>query len=392
MSRSRNSRKNPYDSDVEYEVELDRIKPYSETDSIDNYVPPSKQELEKMIMKNKKNQRKQGKAKRVVLIILLVLLLLIAALAATCLILQNKGKKDLMNFDDMNVSTIDGSVAESDGKTITYKGRTYRLNENITSIACLGVDKEELMVGARPGTAGQSDTNIVLVIDTAKGTVTAINIPRDTMCDVNVFTVKGNFVNTTHEQLCMAYAYGDGKKTSCENAVASIERVLFGMPINSYISLDMDGVGVINDSVGGVTVIPNETISGFEKGRAVTLHGSEAMNFVRTRSTDVNASLRRSERHVTYAKAFAQTALSAVKKDFGTITRLYNTAMRYCSTNVDLSKVTYLATTLLSKGFGGLNAVTVPGTMAAGEKYAEYTVDTEAAFEMILSIFYTEVI
>ena len=34
----------------------------------------------------------------------------------------------------------------------------------------------------------------------------------------------------------------------------------------------------------------------------------------------------------------------------------------------------------------------VPGTMAAGEKYAEYTVDTEAAFEMILSIFYTEVI
>ena len=240
MSRSRNSRKNPYDSDVEYEVELDRIKPYSETDSIDNYVPPSKQELEKMIMKNKKNQRKQGKAKRVVLIILLVLLLLIAALAATFLILQNKGKKDLMNFDDMSVSTIDGSVAESDGKTITYKGRTYRLNENITSIACLGVDKEELMAGARPGTAGQSDTNIVLVIDTAKGTVTAINSPRDTMCDVNVFTVKGNFVNTTHEQLCMAYAYGDGKKTSCENAVASIERVLFGMPINSYISLDTD--------------------------------------------------------------------------------------------------------------------------------------------------------
>ncbi len=392
MSRFRKSRENPYDSDLDYSVDLDRIKPYSETDSIDHYVPPSKQELEKMIMKNKKNQRKQGKAKRVLLILLLVLLLLIAAVAAAFLILQNKGKKDLMNFDDINVSTIDGSVADSDGKIITYKGRTYRLNENITSIACLGIDKEELMAGARPGTAGQSDTNIVLAIDTAKGTVTAINIPRDTMCDVNVYTVKGNFVNTTHEQLCMAYAYGDGKQTSCENAVASIERVLFGMPINSYVSLDMDGIGVINDAVGGVTVTPNETIAGFEQGKAVTLHGDDALRFVRSRGTDVNASLRRSDRHVAYATAFAQTAVAAAKKDFGTISRLYKTTMRYCSTNVDLSKVTYLATTLLAKGFGGLKAVTVPGTMAAGETYAEYTVDTEAAFEMILSVFYTEVI
>ena len=149
---------------------------------------------------------------------------------------------------------------------------------------------------------------------------------------------------------------------------------------------------MINDAVGGVTVVPNESIAGFEKGRAVTLHGGDALTFVRTRGSDVNASLRRSERHVTYAKAFAQTALSAVKKDFGTITRLYNTTMKYCSTNVDLSKVTYLATTLLAKGVGGLNAVTVPGTMAAGAEYDEYTVDTEAAFEMILSIFYTEVI
>ena len=392
MSRSRKNRKNPYDSDLDYEVDLDRIKPYSETDSIDYYVPPSKQEIENMVKKNKKNQRKEGKAKRVLLIILLIFLLLCAALAGTFLFLQNKGKKDLMNFDDISVNTIDGSVAESDGKTIVYKGRTYRLNENITSIACLGIDKEELMAGARPGTAGQSDTNIVLAIDTVKGSVTAINIPRDTMVDVNVFTIEGHYVNTTHEQLCMAYAYGDGKKTSCENAVASIERVLFGMPINSYISLDMDGIGVINDAVGGVTVTPNETFGDFTEGKAVTLHGDQALYFVRLRGSDVNASLRRSERHVTYATAFAQKALSAVKQDFGTVSRLYNTTMKYCSTNVDLSKVTYLATTLLSKGFGGLNAVTVPGTMAAGKVYAEYTVDTEAAFEMILSIFYTEVI
>ena len=343
-------------------------------------------------MKNKKSQRKQGKGKRIALILLLVLLLLCASTVGAFVFLQNKGKKDLMNYNDLNINTIDGSVSDDDGKTILYKGKTYRLNENITSIACLGVDKEELMVGAYPGTAGQSDTNIVLAIDTATGSVTAINIPRDTMTDINVYTVKGNFVNTTHEQLCMAYAYGDGKKTSCENAVASIERVLFGMPINSYISLDMDGIGVLNDAVGGVTVVPNETFSDFTEGLPVTLHGGEAVYFVRMRGTDVNASLRRSERHVAYAKSFAETAVSAVKKDFGTLSRLYNTAMKYSSTNVDLSKVTYLTSSLIAKGFGGLNAVTVPGTMTAGEKYAEYNLDTEAAFEMILNIYYKEVV
>ena len=40
--------------------------PISETDSIDYYVPPSKQEIENMVKKNKKNQRKEGKAKRVI--------------------------------------------------------------------------------------------------------------------------------------------------------------------------------------------------------------------------------------------------------------------------------------------------------------------------------------
>ena len=345
-----------------------------------------------MIMKNKKNQRKQGKAKRVLLILLLVFVLLCAALAGTFMFLQNKGKKDLMNYNDFNVNAIDGSQTQDDGKTVIYKGRTYRLNENITSIACLGVDKEELMVGAYPGAAGQSDTNIVLAIDTANGSVTAINIPRDTMTDINVFDVRGGYVNTTHEQLCLAYAYGDGKKTSCENAVTSIERALFGMPVNSYISLDMDGIGVINDAIGGVTVTPNETFAGFEQGLPVTLHGDRTVAFVRLRGSDLNASLRRSERHVAYAKSFAQTAVSAAKKDFGTVRKLYNTTMKYCSTNVDLSKVTYLATTLLAKGFGGLRAVTLPGTMAAGEKYAEYTIDAEKAFEMILSIFYKEVI
>lgn len=390
MSRFRKNRKNPYDTDTDYSIDLDRIKPYREDEAFEVYTPPTPQELEKMIMQNKKNQRK-GKKKGLI-IFLIILLILILGVVGTFCFLQWKGKKDLINFDDVTVSTVDGAIAESDGKTITYKGKTYRLNENITSIACLGVDKEELTDASTRGTAGQADTNIVLAIDTEKGSVTAINIPRDTMTDVNVYTAKGEFVGTNHEQLCLAYAYGDGKKSSCENTVASIERVLYGMPINSYISLDMNGIGVINDSVGGVTVVPNETFASFVEGKSVTLHGDETVAFVRLRATDVNASLRRSQRHVTYITEFSKTALNAVKKDFGTISRLYNTTMKYCSTNVDLSKVTYLASTILAKGFGGLDTVTIPGEMKAGEVYAEYTPDSEATFELILSIFYTEVL
>lgn len=332
-----------------------------------------------------------SKGKKALLIVAAVLFLIVAGGASTVLILQQRGK-EMASFDDAEIIAAEDAVAEDDGKTVQYNGKTYRLNENIASVACLGVDKTSLgTVSNKIGTGGQADTNMVLAIDTASGKVTVIAIPRDTMVDVDVYTVVGEYTGCKNEQLCLAYAYGDGKHISCENAVRSIERVLFGMPVNSYVSIDMDGVAALNDAVGGVKVTSPETIDGFTAGKTITLYGKNALEFVKARGDDTNASSRRLERQKLYIKAFAQKAVSAAKKDFGTVTRLYNTASKYCCTNVGLSRVTYLASSLLSKGVNDLEIVSIPGEMKMGKKYSEFYIDTAATYELILDVYYTEV-
>ena len=40
---------------------------------------------------------------------------------------------------------------------------------------------------------------------------------------------------------------------------------------------------------------------------------------------------------------------------------------------------------------GEIKTYTVPGKMVMGEKYTEFIMDTSAAYEMILEVFYNEV-
>ncbi len=379
MSQS-NKKSNKYDSDKEVTLDMDKVKKYDEIDGLKPYVP------------GEGKKKKKSKAVKALLIILLVIFLLVGTVAGAFLVLQFKGR-EMVSYENVSIENIDAAIPENDGKIITYKGKTYRLNENITSIACLGVDKKDLgSRGDSVGTAGQADTNMVLAVDTASGEVTVIAIPRDIMVDVDLYAVDGSYIGTGHDQLCIAYAYGDGKHTSCKNSVASIQRVLFGMPVNSYVSLDMSGIAPLNDAVGGVSVVSPETIAEFTAGQAVTLHGESAFNFVHERGKDVNASNRRMERQVAYIKAFAATAAKSALKDFGVVTRLYNRAQEYSCTNIGLDNVTYLATKLLTKGVSEIKTVSVPGEMKTGEKYAEFYMDTTAAYEMILDVYYDEVI
>ncbi|MBQ5823550.1 MAG: LCP family protein, partial [Clostridia bacterium] len=337
-------------------------------------------------------KKKKKKGKKVALILLLVFLLAIGGAAGAFLGLQYAGQQKLVSYDDVLIDSIDEAIVKNDGKTVTYNGKTYRLNENITSVACMGVDKENLgTYGGKIGTGGQSDTNMVLAIDTKSGKVTVISIPRDIMIDIGVYTVNGEYVGMQNRQLCLAYAYGDGKHTSCKNAVEAIQRILFGIPVNSYVSLDIEGIGPINDAVGGVSVVSPETIAGFTEGQSVTLYGDRAVDFVRERGDDTNASLRRMQRQTAYIRSFASAVVGSAKKDFGTITRLYNLASKYTCTNVDLSSVTYFATTLMSQGVSGIETVSIPGEMKMGTKYAEFHMDTRATYELILDIYYDEV-
>lgn len=333
-----------------------------------------------------------NKSLKVFLIILLIITLLISSLGGTYAYLKNQGKTDF------------ASAVISDNKheeIITYKGHKYAFNENVVSIAFMGVDQRDLQSKKDADFVGCADADVVVTVDTSDGTVKIINIPRDTMVDIDVYNDTGVFLSTDNVQLCLAYAYGDGKTKSCENVTKAISRILYNVPITKYFALDLEGVAPINDAIGGVTLEAQYSVpdKGIEKGKKVTLKGDMAEAYVRTRDMDyLEASLNRSARIEQYVKAFAQQLIPAVKKDFGVVTKLYNTASKYSQTNITLNNATYLASTVLDKGIDSFETYTITGSMTETKhtKYpdaviAEFTPDEDSVMEAVLNTYYVQI-
>lgn len=342
--------------------------------------------------KKRRRKKKMNKSLKVFLIILLIITLLISSLGGTYAYLKNQGKTDFASavISDNNHEEI-----------ITYKGHKYAFNENVVSIAFMGVDQRDLQSKKDADFVGCADADVVVTVDTSDGTVKIINIPRDTMVDIDVYNDTGVFLSTDNVQLCLAYAYGDGKTKSCENVTKAISRILYNVPINKYFALDLEGVAPINDAIGGVTLEAQYSVpdKGIEKGKKVTLKGDMAEAYVRTRDMDyLEASLNRSARIEQYVKAFAQQLIPAVKKDFGVVTKLYNTASKYSQTNITLNNATYLASTVLDKGIDSFETYTITGSMTETKhtKYpdaviAEFTPDEDSVMEAVLNTYYVQI-
>ena len=286
-------------------------------------------------------------------------------------------------------------------ETLEYKGHTYEYNDDILAMAFLGIDQRTLKNAKNTDFVGASDADIVVAVNTKTGETKVIAIPRDTMVDVDIWSTSGIFLRTQKTQLCLAYAYGDGEDKSCENAVTSISRVLYDVPIQKYYALDLDGIAPLNDAIGGVTVNSLYTLDKYNirYGDTVTLKGDMAEAYVRTRDMDnINASLNRTDRQVQYVKAFANQALPAVVKDFSTISKLYNTASKYSRTNITLNNATYVSSLLLSKGVTEFKSYTIKGEMKAAEDallpdvvHAEFYPDEDQLMEIVLDVFYTQI-
>lgn len=328
---------------------------------------------------------------RILIIIIAIIFAAVAIIGGTYIYLRETGHNSLVSVP----------ANPKYEETIEYNGHTYVYDSNKVAFAFIGVDKESIAADedALIGNSGQADTDIVGVIDTNTGEVSIITIPRDTMVDIDLYSVSGQFVRTQNMQLCLAYAYGDGGESSCKNVTAAISRILGNVPVEKYFALDLGGIAPLNDAVGGVTVtslydFPSE---GVYKGDTVTIKGDFAETYVRQRNMDsIDASLNRTERQTQYIKAYAEQLRMAVMDDFSVISQLYNTAMEYSQTNISLNDVTYLASVVLSHGISDYTQYTLEGEMRASESatedvFAEYYLDEDSVMEVVVNCFYEQV-
>lgn len=338
-------------------------------------------------------EKKAGKKKKIILGILLFLLCLIIGTAGAFSILYYRGKTAFLNYNNLNVSVPDNIDYKDGGNTIYYKGHTYEFNRNIAAILFMGVDNRELKENAIAGTAGQADALYLFTYDTNNGKIRILSLNRDTMTDISRYDEKGNYYDTSRKQLCLAYAYGDGKKLSAENQVTAVERLIYNVPIHAYFAIDLSAIKILNDDVGGVTLTPEYTFGSFTKGQPVTIKGDLAEEFVRHRDVSLlDDNLRRMSCQKLYINSFANQVINATKNNLNVPVKLYQDASDYTVTNIGLSSITYLAPTL-ALNYSGLEFVSVKGLYkdVPGDNSAEFEVDMTNLFETVLDLFYTQI-
>lgn len=354
--------------------------------------------------RNKKKQ-KQKKGLKILIIIICIIASILLLSAGAVLIFNQTGKTAMHDYDEMNINPPieeidDVESVENSGKTIKYKGETYAFNEKVATITLMGIDiKDFTKTDKYIGEGGQADAIYIAVIDTNQNKVTILGVSRDTMVDVNVYNKDGGFVNTEPMQICLSYAYGDGAHTSCENTIVSLERLLYGLTLNTYYSFDTRALEELTDAIGGVeitatteffsphyyrTVYPGETI---------TLNGEDAIAYIRARDlSQIDSNNDRMARQRQFITAFISTIWDTIKTNPSNIVSLYNIVSDYSTTNLNTSKMTYLTTTALSmlNSASDIEYVNLEGEVKKGE-YAEFYVDQDALMQTILDIFYIKV-
>ncbi len=342
-----------------------------------------------------RTEKKMNKALKIILIIIAILLALVIIAGLVTYIMYSKGKNDLKPEKQEVVITPPEDIAEEveveqDGASVYYKGEKYVYNENAVPILLLGIDKHDFEDINGVGFNGQADAVYVAVLDTETKKVSVIAVSRESMVDVNTYSYEGNFLRTENMQLCLAFAYGDGKEKSCENVMTSVSRLLCNVPISSYIAIDLDSLSYLTDAVGGLEV-PEYDDEGMNlTGNTITIYGKQTERYLRWRWTpELTSNNIRIERHKSYISAFAKKAVAMTKENITFPITLYNSISDYMVTNVGASQITYLAANYLD-GVDNLKLYSIPGSLELVDTHAQFTPDPVALYETILELFYVK--
>ncbi|MBE6778103.1 MAG: LytR family transcriptional regulator [Ruminococcaceae bacterium] len=284
--------------------------------------------------------------------------------------------------------------AEEDFSRITYQGVDYRYNQDVIAVLIIGVDKKAIATDLGYGQNGQADSLFVAAIDTARGVTRIIPLSRESMVDINIYGVGGGYAGVKKAQLCLAYAYGATGVESCQNVITSAKRLLYGVDINAYAAIDLDGLSALTHEVGGVTVTAPEDVRkgalNVKKGDTVTLTKDTVAPYVRYRGSDVEANNRRQTRQQQFLTAFIKKAKGQIAKDLSRVTDLYNVAEPYLVSSLDVADLTYLASNSLS-ALGNIQYLSIKGDTVMGEEYVEFHPDRTSVYETVLEAFYRPV-
>ena len=211
------------------------------------------------------------------------------------------------------------------------------------------------------------------------------------MTDIDLYDKNGNYYTSVKAQLATQYAYGNGADTSCWATKRTVSELLNDLPIAGYFALDISGVSIINDLLGGVTItIPEdytEIDPAFVKGATITLNGEQAEKYVRYRDPDmIGGNDLRMQRQAQYIPALLNSLRKISGKSEEELNFIIDAVAKYMVTDLSADELKVM----LKMDWDMESIETVPGESKKGEKYEEFYVDEENLQKILIKTFYKQ--
>ena len=178
---------------------------------------------------------------------------------------------------------------------VVYNGNLYLLKPGLMSVLLIGTDRypEDVRTGSEKewSNGDFADFLVLLVFDHNRKTMTPIHICADTLCELPGDLAEEN----KNGKIALAYSSGKSRRDGCVNICKAAEELLYGAPIDHYTAIDVEAIPLVNDLLGGVTIMLQDDFtelgSEFLRGNSVTLHGSEALAYIRQQGQEIMDSL-----------------------------------------------------------------------------------------------------
>lgn len=242
-----------------------------------------------------------------------------------------------------------------------------------------------LLSGLDDGNGG-SDTNILLSLDAENKVFNAVSIPRDTLIDVT----------------------WNVKKFNASYNVGGVDRMkeeltkLLGVPVDFYISVDLQGFEELVDAIGGVTFDvprdmnyydPTQNLRINIKAGEQLLNGSDALKVVRWRQNSdgtgyANGDLGRIETQQKFLMAVAKQMLAKIASNpVDAISTYVNLFYEYIETDLEIGNLIWMGEQALAAGMENIHFHTLPGDGAYVHGGSYYVLDPEATLTLMNECF-----
>ena len=339
--------------------------------------------------------RRRKKAGPMRIIIPIIIIITLACLALSVIILKKLKENSAQAGSAVEAPDYDNADKWSEG-IVTYNNQRYRYNNKIRTYLFMGIDTDEPVHKAEDGiSGGQADALFLIVVDKAHEKLSLISIHRNLMTPVKMYNREGEFIGDAELQICLQHGYGDGERLSCQRTVDCVSNLFYKIPIHGYVSLNMGGIGILNDALGGVelTVMQDLNVPGrnvkLTAGETKVLNGNEAYVYVRSRdTTQFDSASDRLARQEQYLNKMVPVLLKRIKRASSAVS-IYGAAEDYIYSNIDYNRLADEISNIDYDSSEGM--LEIPGEVVMGEQLEEFYADDDGLYQLILDVFYDKV-